>query len=459
MYLAVDIGSSSLKMGVIGEEGQLLSYGRSFFPDRDYRKFSADRWVDALLELKPFYEDYPLEAVSISSNGPTLVPLDSRGEPLFPALFWQDGREILLKGPSYYLPKVEWFRRKHPELYEKTDLFLSPSEYLLYLMTGQASMACSDHRFQPFLWDEEQLMANSFRREKFPPFLAISEGLGVVNKLGAKRFGLSQGTPCFVMGSDFQASLLGTASVTPGMVCDRAGSSEGLNFCTERSSKSKYFRDLPHVISPLWNAASILSSTGSLFEWYRSLTHQDKVDYEDLLEKIIGEKEADHLYFFPTLKHGGLWEFSGGMLLGLDPYHGSSSMGRAMLESIGFSLRHGLDLLEKRLGKAKSIVLCGGQAKNPLWNQMKADLTGRSLVLPEVVDAELLGCAIASSKGLGIHKSLKEASQKLFRPEREISPRLSGADHIECRYRRYLKISKRVKSFYRKKLKIELDKK
>ena len=66
----------------------------------------------------------------------------------------------------------------------------------------------------------------------------------------------------------------------------------------------------------------------------------------------------------------------------------------------------------------------GGQGKSRKWNEMKADITGCSILIPEIEDAELLGCAIIASCTLGCYSSISEASKALVKIKYEIEPRL-----------------------------------
>ena len=45
----------------------------------------------------------------------------------------------------------------------------------------------------------------------------------------------------------------------------------------------------------------------------------------------------------------------------------------------------------------------GGQARSPLWNQIKADITQRKILVPDVQDSELLGDACIGLYALGRH--------------------------------------------------------
>ena len=107
-------------------------------------------------------------------------------------------------------------------------------------------------------------------------------------------------------------ALLGAGAVTPGTVCDRAGTSEGINYCS--CSKADYpgLRCLPHIIRGYYNVSAILTSSGRIFEWFRRISGQEKLGYRELLAEIQKAFLSDSdLYFFPSLKKGAVWEFSG----------------------------------------------------------------------------------------------------------------------------------------------------
>ncbi len=90
-------------------------------------------------------------------------------------------------------------------------------------------------------------------------------------------------------------------------------------------------------------------------------------------------------------------------------------LGRAIVESIGFMV---LDALRTFAQKGFSITemrVSGGQAKSPLWNQLKANISGCTLHVPEITDAELAGNAALALIHLGEAAGINEASQKVVR--------------------------------------------
>jgi xylulokinase len=71
------------------------------------------------------------------------------------------------------------------------------------------------------------------------------------------------------------------------------------------------------------------------------------------------------------------------------------------MEAIGFAVRRGIELLEDSGLPVDEMRVTGGQARGRVWNQMKADITGRKLLIPMIEDAELAGCACCASAALG----------------------------------------------------------
>jgi xylulokinase len=92
-----------------------------------------------------------------------------------------------------------------------------------------------------------------------------------------------------------------------------------------------------------------------------------------------------------------------------------AQMGRAIVESIGFMVLDSLQTLEHRGFPVTEMRVSGGQAKNPLWNQLKANITGCTLHIPEIIDAELAGNACLALIHLGEARNVDEACRKVVR--------------------------------------------
>ena len=321
----------------------------------------------------------------------------------------------------------------------------------MYQITGKAVMVSPHDGFLPFVWDRFCIWSVlDLKKEAFPEIVGMGSVAGRASYASFLKTPLKPGTPVVACGSDFMASLIGTGAVHPGRICDRAGTSEGINYCSSKSLNSPYLRELPHAVEGLVNISAILSSTGSLFEWYRQLTGQENFQYHQTMEGVSRiSPRQDHPVFYPNIKEGLLWEFSNGMITGLDPGQGKFELGRAVMEAIGFAVRRSLDIFESLGLPVLELRISGGQGKSRVWNQMKADITGKTILIPEVEDAELLGNACLASVALGRYDSIISASDALVQIKHEIRPNKKNHQIYDEKYKRYRDHCTAVLSFYR----------
>lgn len=464
--LCVDVGTSSLKSACIDIDGRVesLSRERILFEQSSLYDWSATTWVDALRTLvSRIPQREQIIGIVLSGNGPTLVALDERDRQLGPVLMWMDGREDRLEGQaSFYLPKIAWFRRSHPELFERAARFVSCPEYLAYVLCGVAATVLPSDDFAPSIWTKDGLDAYGLDPALVPPMVGPGTVIGGLRSAFAADSGLPAGIPVMGGGADFLMSLLGTATTVPGRTCDRAGTSEGINSCADRPVHDSRVRSLPHIIPGLYNIAGILSSTGRLFEWFREISGQAQEPYDRMLDEIShasdgpragdGPRASDGTegpWFFPTLHAGPSWEFSNGMFIGLGALHGRREMGRAVVNSIAYAVREAVDNLERNGLAVDSLRVCGGQAKNAIWNQMKADMCGKPLLVPQTEDAELVGNAAAGFAGLGNFSGLADAAEHLVRFKAEYHPDPERYERYTDSYLRYQEVYLRFRTAFR----------
>ncbi len=448
--LAVDIGTSSVKAGIVSETGELVEWGREGLAFRSVEHSSAglaERWLAAIERIvRRMSRRASIDMMVVSGNGPTLVPVGERGLPCGPVMLWIDRRRHRVgEWPSFYLPKIAWLKRHDPSTYRACRRFISCSEYVSFVLTGNAVTVTPSRDFTPFIWTDESARAYGIDPEMLPPFVPVGALIGRVTHDSSVRFGITAGVPVRAGGADYLMGLLGTGTVRPGLTCDRAGTSEGINHCARRPVQSPRLRTLPHVIEGLHNVAGILSSTGLIFEWFRRISGQQEKSYDKMLDEIAAvPHKRRRPVFLPSLHRGDTWEFAGAAFVDLEPDHGTGEMGRAVVESIGFSVRDLIETLERNGCSVAELRVSGGQVRNDVWNQMKADMTGRPIVVPEVIDAELLGAAVAGLFGAGVFGSLVEGAEALYRVAKRFEPSRSQTPLYDERYRRFCETRERI---------------
>lgn len=446
--LAFDIGTSSVKAALLEREtGRLAWEHREPLPNDEHElaAWESERWVRAMQAcVDQLPSGLALAAVALSGNGPTIVSVDRDGATIRQSMLWLDKREVRVGGqPSFFLPKIAWIMENEPDIYDRTWQFMTCPEYLGYLLTSVSHTTSSSDEFSPYVWDRAGVDAYAVDADKLPPLLAPGMAVGPIDGRGAELFRLPKGLPVFAGGPDFLMSLLGTATVDVGKTCDRAGTSEGINHCSGTPCENPIVRSLPHVVPGLYNVAGVLSSTGRIFEWFRRISRQRSVGYERMLREIVATGFDNEPYFFPSVHEGAAWEFSRGMFVGLRSDHATAEMGRGVVYSIGYAVRQSIETLQEVGCTVGELRSCGGQAKNPVWNQMKADMTGIPVVRPQIVDAELVGCACCALTGLGDFASPWEASRLLVRMADHFLPDRVRTEQYERGYHAYLRVYRR----------------
>ncbi len=432
-----------MKGGLISPDGILLGSHRVIYRDKgsqDYQTWDARIWIDSLRDIVASLGGYErISALCVSGQGPTLVPVGEDGLPLYYALLWIDQRGMIKPGSkSFFLPKIEWFRQENPLLYEKTRWFLSCPEYINFFLTGKAATVTPNEEFIPYIWSNDDSASYGLDHHRLPPFIQTGQVIGEVTSLAAAQTGIPPGTPVISGGSDFLMGLLGSATVEPGRTCDRAGTSEGVNFCSPSPVENSRLRILPHIIPGLYNVSGILASTGRLFEWMRQITGQTDRTYRDILQSIENlPLTRSRPLFIPSIEDGGDFQFASGAFLDLHPEHNRDDLGRAVVESIGFGIKRIIQTMAMSECSVQEIRVTGGQARNVIWNQMKADMSGKVILVPEIEDAELLGCAVCALTALGKFSDIKTASLGLTRIRARITPRHENAKIYEELYLDY----------------------
>ena len=450
--LAVDIGTSSIKAGIIDRKGVLVSYRKILYEDigADIYNWKTDYWVDS---LKILLKDFPLlenaEAVVFSGSGPTIIPIDKNGNYTAEALLWLDNKKIDIEDKnSFFLPKAAWFKENRKEIYSDISCFLPLSGFFPYLLTGALKEPLPNKEFTPYMWTEDSVKKLGIEYSRFPQFVPTGDLIGHVSEKPAGEFYLKKGIPVFAGANDYLMALLGTGALFEGAVCDRAGTSEGINYCSKRNTGFNGLRVLPHITGGFYNVSGILASSGKIFDWFKKVSGQESRSSAALVKEISKViHNNDCLYFFPSLKRDSVWHFSGGAFVGLEIKHGIPETGAAVLKSIGFSVREVIRIMESYSLEVEDIRLSGGQTKNSLWNQIKADMTGKKLLALEVKDSELIGCACAAFKGLGLYGSLAEASREMVRVKEVYKPDPKAFSVFSRLFEDYLKISLKLESF------------
>jgi xylulokinase len=446
MILAVDVGTTQLKAGLFDRAGRRAARagsGLALLPNPDPLWHEADPrgWVDglrrAVAELRAT-DAGPIDAVVVSGNGPTLVPVGGDGAPLAPAMSWMDRRGVeearivseasgAPTDPTFHLPKALWILRHRRPLYDATRWFFSCPEYLSFVLTGIPSMFLPTPEYTRYIWDPRLIEALGMDPDRFPPFVASGRILGPVSAAGERASGVPAGVPVVAGGPDFIVSLLGTATVASGRACIRAGTSEGINLCADRPVADPRLLCVSHIAPGHWNVSGMISTSGKALEWCRAALGRTEQSWESLFAEIERVPAgADRLLFLPYLagERAPLWDpRARGAFIGLTLNHGGPAMLRAVAEAVGFAIRDVVAVMEELGLTVQDLRITGRPARSPVWNQLRADITGRRILVSEAEDSDLAGDVCLALAAMGNYGSPAAAAEAIVRIGAVFDPR------------------------------------
>ncbi len=84
--------------------------------------------------------------------------------------------------------------------------------------------------------------------------------------------------------------------------------------------------------------------------------------------------------------------------------------------------------------------MLGGGARSDIWNQIKADITRKTILRTENEEAACLGAAILAGKAVGIYDSVKDASKNMVRIKKTFEPKKENMETYEYTYKKYVKL-------------------
>lgn len=310
--LAADIGTTALKAGLITKEGKVLAMCSVPYSAPENR-FVAEGWLWALKsavdklktavpEALEGLEAPQIKAIAISGNGPTLVSESGL------TLRWNEYPAARLNvdetspeeaqrfANSIFLPRILLFRDLIGDEYEATAHLFSGPEYLIWQLTGNALTILPEERYETAYWNREVLEGFGIMTGKMPDFVELGHDCGLLLPNAQELLGLGD-IPVIGVGPDFIAALIGTDTTKPGHICDRAGSSEGINMCVDKEIRAEGIRTLPGVKAGLWNISVLIPDSASLPEDVRL---QKVTEAVGLLKKLAAENGVTFPTFITT---------------------------------------------------------------------------------------------------------------------------------------------------------------
>jgi xylulokinase len=434
--LGVDVGTGSLKAGLFDLDGKPLGIERA-----GYGPFSVlanareqnprDWWTALAATCRRLLDQAPpatrVLAVGVGGQAPTLVPTDADLQPTHRAITWLDPRtapdaERLYARLGEPVPvwgswpaQAVWFVGNCPQEMRRTRWLLGCPDYVVSRLIGRPVALLS--------LSTAELDAGDLDGTLFPPAWTPGAIAGEICQAAAEEIHLPAGTPVVGGHIDGLLGVLGSGVRQPGDACINSGTSGTFSVVCR-----------PPLGYPMFGvhvAGTASNASGVALDWFAANISHTESTYAELLASAASVPPgALGLLFLPHLAgdRGAQSDANArGAWVGLTFAHDRRHLLRSLLEGVAFSFRSMQDWLEGTGAEVGDVRCVGGQAQSDVWNQIKADVLNRLLLVPEVVEAPVVGAAVLAAVGIGVYAEPWQAAQNMVHIRRRFEPQPQSA--------------------------------
>ncbi len=389
--IGIDIGTTNVKSVLFNEDGtKIMEHGVEcplYLVKPGWVEQDPLEWWEAVIatiarvvkESKVDKKD--IVGIGVSSQAPTLIPIDRDGNVLRNGLIWMDRRSQpetdFLEGkigsakvksitgnridPYYLSSKLLWYKNNEPELYRRTYKILQINGYINYMLTGAITTDLSHASLMGVFdvrknqWSRELAELIGYDISLFPEVLDNAEVIGTISGKAAELTGLSTSTAVVCGTVDGSAATLEAGAVNPGDAVEMTGTSTVLNICTDEWRDPGLLFEMYHGLKDVLMICGAISTTGASLKWYKdNLYKDDRKDKasEDISFELMNQKAclavagSDGLIFLPYMagERSPIWDsYARGVFFGLNLNTGKEEMIRSIMEGTAFGLRHNIE--------------------------------------------------------------------------------------------------------------------
>lgn len=341
--------------------------------------------------------------------------------------------------PSWFGIKIKWLKDNMPEVYEQTDTFLPPKDYINYMLTGEACTDPSEASGSYLMdratdnWSDTLIENLGICKDKLPTIKKSYEAIGTVCREAAAETGLCEKTLVVCGGGDMLCALFTSGLDKTGNIVDINGTGSIFCYYSKTPILDDRIMNLRHVIDGFVPFGNTDSSGGSL-RWLRDNLAKEETrwakemgmdEYDYLCQKGQETKAgADGLLFMPYMVGERTLgsQHSKGSFVGLSLSTTVGHMVRALMEGVAMEFRRTLDIFYQSGAQIKQVFHVSGGSKGALWNQIKADIYGLPVYTLKVDEGGVLGAALLGGVAAGLFASPKQATEHVLQIDREFLP-------------------------------------
>jgi glycerol kinase len=456
--LAIDVGSSSVRTGVVDELGSVTRVHQRALsvrsPEPGEVELDPMEIASVALELAEatLRDAGTCDVVGVTNQRATTIVFDPRsGTPVGPALSWQDLRTVVdclvLQGsgirlaPNQSATKVKWLVEQSGQ--PAHELAYATIETWITWHLSERSTYVSDHSNASVSglvdvhldgWDVPTLRALGVDDVALPRLVSTMGTYGVASALN--------GAPILTaLIGDQPASLFGQSCVRSGAKIT-FGTGAMLDMVHETAAPTTLSRYAsgcyPTVVRSdadrvTWGVEGIILSAGSCVEWLKELGLVATVGESEELATSVAT--TDGVSFVPAFSGLGTprWDFGArGAFFGLTRGSSRAHLVRAVLDGIAQRGADLLDAAEAEVGvELGQLRVDGGMSVNRYFIQRLADFSRREVAVSSEREATTRGAGLMALVGAG-HLTVDDV-EGLWSPGFVAHPSLSDGERSLAR--------------------------
>jgi glycerol kinase len=440
---AIDQGTTSTRCLLFDHDARVVAQAqlehKQYFPRAGWVEHDADEiWANTQAVIAETMQqvDCDVAAIGITNQRETTVVWDRKtGEPIAPAIVWQDTRtqaiceslgdpdryraRVGLPLSTYFAgPKIRWLLDNVDGARGRDLAFGTIDSWLLWNFTGGVHVTDATNASRTMLMDLETLAwVPEIADELGVPLSMLPEIRSSSEVYGTVRDGPFAGIPISGILGDQHAATFGQACLEPGEAKNTYGTGNFLllNTGTEKViSEHGLITTICYALpgaDPVYALEGSIAVTGSLVQWLRDNLGliRDAAEVEALARTVDDNGGA---YFVPAFSglFAPYWRPDArGAIVGMTRYVNRGHLARAALEATAFQTCEVVEAMKADSGVAlTSLKVDGGMVGNELLMQFQADILDVPVVRPVVAETTALGAAYAAGLAVGFWSSTDE---------------------------------------------------
>lgn len=469
--LVINLGLRSIRAIVFNEKGEKLIH--SWYPIRtiikgDQVEQDPNEWWSLCQDvIKEATQDEnikdQIKAITVTSSSCFLVPVDKNGNPTKDAMIVSDKRAApqaeklkqdkhltaVFENPnnlavaSYLPPKILWLKENEPDIFNRTAKFIGANDFLIYKLSGK--YATDPLNAEKCYFDQvnkayPKVLLNvlGITKDHLPKVYPIGHMLGHLRSELMTAWGLKENVKIYLSTYDAICAFWGAGVHDDGQASNVCGTVTSFRVHSPRARAARY-----GILSQCFdknNSMYIVGGSnnldGGLLEWAKDVFYGDAYPSKHIFnimedEASLSNQGANGLIFLPYLLGERVPFFDTtvrGMFFGLERHHKRQDLIRSIFESSGFLAMSILEAIESLGQEVTEIRLSGGLARNNLISQVRANITGKNILLVKETETTALGAFMIVAISLGWYPDFKKTAKivkikKTFTPDEKAHER------------------------------------